>query len=68
MTSKKRSASGIQITTIILIVIYGIWEKNVQQYLSTHPEDSTLNRIDLWFILPILALLIGISAWKFFKK
>ncbi len=68
MRSKKPSISAIQITTIVLIVIYFIWEKNVQQHFRTHPEDADLSRIDLWFIVPVLVILIGISIWQFFKK
>ena len=68
MTNKKRSISSIQITTFILIVIYILWEKNVQQHFKTHPEDADFNRIDLWLILPMLAIMIAISIWQFFKK
>jgi len=68
MTDKKRNISAIQITTFILIVIYILWEKNVQQHLSSNLEDADLSRIDLWFIFPVLVIMIAISIWQFFKK
>ena len=65
---KKNRLTPIQIITIALIVVYLIWEKNVQQWIADHPEDSDLAlRADLMVILPILAVFIGISIWQYFQ-
>jgi len=67
MNRNARKLTVIQIITIVLIVVYAIWEKNVQAYAASHDTGDAL-RLDLLFILPVLAIFIGISVWQWFKN
>lgn len=58
-----------QIITIITFVIFLIWEKNIQEYLTANKLENTgETRVDLLVILPVLGVMMGISIWQFFKK
>ena len=58
-----------QICTIVLVVFYVIWEYNIQVYLVDENLDYGVEvRYDLIFIIPLLVVMIGISAWQYFKK
>ena len=59
----------IQITTILLIIAYFIWELRVWFWSKSQPESGgAIIRVDLIIIYPILLLLIIISIYQYFKK
>jgi len=59
----------IQITTIVLIIAYFIWELFVWFWIKGQPEGSgAIIRVDLIIIFPILLVLIIISLYQYFKK
>ena len=66
-TIKNKKISKIQILTGILLVLYIIWEKNMQQYIANHASE-VLPRYDLYIILPLLVILILVSVWQFIKS
>ncbi|GGG36621.1 hypothetical protein GCM10011344_41820 [Dokdonia pacifica] len=64
---KKRKLSTLQIVTIAFIVLFLIWERNIQLYLSEHDlQNSLQTRKDLFVSLPILLVLIvaSVRQWK----
>ena len=59
----------IQITTIVLIIAYFIWELLVWFWIKGQPESGgAIIRVDLILIYPILLILIIISLYQYFKK
>ena len=65
----KLKLTTAQICTLVLVVFYIIWEYNIQVYLVDENLDYGVEvRYDLIFIIPILVVMIGISAWQYFKK
>lgn len=59
----------IQITTIVLILAYLVWELLVWFWIKGQPESGgTIIRVDLIIIFPILLTLIIISLYQYFKK
>jgi len=59
----------IQITTIVLILAYFLWELLVWFWIKGQPESGgPIIRVDLIIIFPILLVLIIISLYQFFKK
>ncbi|WGK65346.1 hypothetical protein [Croceiramulus getboli] len=67
MKEKKGGWTMTQIATVVVLVLYMVWEKNVQQFAGEHPGQATL-RIDLMIILPILILLIILSALQYIRR
>ena len=66
---KRKKFTVLQIVTSIFIILYVVWEWNMQIYLVDHSLDYAIEtRYDLMFILPSLVLLIGISLWQYFKE
>lgn len=64
-----KKLTTFQIITIITFVIFLIWEKNIQEYLTANKLENTgETRVDLLVILPVLGVMMGISIWQFFKK
>ena len=64
---KKRKLSTLQIVAIAFIVLFLIWERNIQLYLSEHDlQNSLQTRKDLFVSLPILLVLIvaSVRQWK----
>ncbi len=64
---KKRKLSIVQILTIAFFVMCLIWERNIQQYLSEHGLENTLEtRKDLWVSVPVLliGIVLSIRQWK----
>ena len=60
-----------QIITILAIIVYLFYELYfVRNWIKTQPESGggAIIRVDLVLFLPILAILIGISIYQFFKK
>ncbi len=69
MIVKKQKVTLFQIITIAMIVMYLIWERNIQIYLSEHGLENTYDtRKDLVVIIPILLIMIIISLKQRFKK
>ena len=65
----KLKLTTAQICTLVLVVFYIIWEYNIQVYLVDENLDYGVEvRYDLIFIIPLLVVMIGISAWQYFKK
>jgi len=59
----------IQITTIVLILAYFLWELLVWFWIKGQPESGgAIIRVDLIIIFPILLVLIIISLYQYFKK
>ncbi|NOQ91110.1 MAG: hypothetical protein GQ552_00175 [Flavobacteriaceae bacterium] len=59
----------LQITTILLIIAYFIWELFVWFWAKGQPESSgAIIRVDLIIIFPILLVLIIVSIYQYFKK
>lgn len=64
-----KKLTTFQIITIITFVVFLIWEKNIQEYLTANKLENTgETRVDLLVILPVLGVMMGISIWQFFKK
>lgn len=64
-----KKLTTFQIITIVSFVIFLVWEKNIQDYLSANGLENTgETRVDLLIILPILGVMMGISIWQFFKR
>ena len=64
---KKRKLSTLQIVAIAFIVLFLIWDRNIQLYLSEHDlQNSLQTRKDLFVSLPILLVLIvaSVRQWK----
>ena len=60
----KRKITGVQIITIVLVVLYIVWEKNVQEHMTTNNIEMTYeNRKDLTVIIPVLLLMISLSIF-----
>jgi len=58
----------VQKVTIGLIIAYVIWEIAIRIWESnSNPEGATI-RVDLLIIYPVLAILILISIYQYFKK
>lgn len=58
-----------QIITVILLILYGIWEIYVAQWAKTEP--TPVIRVDLVIIYPILLIFILLSVlhiWRNRKK
>ncbi|WFD10358.1 hypothetical protein [Tepidibacter hydrothermalis] len=55
-----------QITTIIFLISYGIWEFYVARWAAT--ESGPIIRVDLVVIYPILILFIFLSLGQLFKR
>ena len=65
----KLKLTTAQICTLVLVVFYIIWEYNIQVYLVDENLDYGVEvRYDLILIIPLLVVMIGISAWQYFKK
>ncbi len=59
----------IQITTILLIIAYFIWELFVWFWAKEQPEGGgAIIRVDLIIIYPVLIVMIIISLVQKFKK
>ena len=59
----------IQITTILLIIAYFIWELFVWFWAKGQPEGGgAIIRVDLIVIYPVLIVMIIISLVQKFKK
>jgi hypothetical protein len=56
----------VQITTLVLLATYIIWEVVVQIWSRT--EDGPIIRADLLFIYPVLITLIAISLFQLLKR
>jgi len=54
-----------QITTIVLLMSYAIWEFYVARWVAT--ESGPIIRVDLVVIYPILILFIFLSLGQFIK-
>lgn len=64
---KKRGITITQLITIAFVVIYIVWERNIQLYLNAHNmENNFETRKDLIVIVPVLVILIimSIRQWK----
>lgn len=57
----------VQISTIVLIIAYAIWELYVQKWAASTNEDNMI-RVDLVIIYPIIIIMIIISLYQYFKK
>ena len=65
----KKKLTSLQLVTLILGVCYLVWEKNMQDYLAVNGLSNTTDtRVDLFVIVPILGVLIGIAVLQYFKK
>jgi hypothetical protein len=56
----------IQKTTIVLIIIYLIWEIIV--WFWAKKESGPIIRADLFFIYPVLGVLVIISLFQLFRR
>lgn len=56
----------IQITTILLIIAWVIWEFSVSKWAET--ESGPIIRVDLVIIIPIMLIMLLISLYQLFKK
>ncbi len=64
---KKRKLSTLQLITIAFVILFLVWERNIQIYLTEHLLENNLEtRKDLFVSLPILIVLIVVSIrqWK----
>ena len=68
MPRKSRKLTTIQIVTLIAIVAYILWEKNMREYMQTYPDIKVFKRRDLYVIIPVLVILIAISIFQFVKQ
>jgi len=58
-----------QIITVIIFVLYLVWEINMQQQLTARGLENTgETRVDLLVILPVLGVLFMVSIWQYFKN
>ena len=60
--------SFIQKITVIVWLVYFIWEFLVWEWAKDLPPYDPVIRVDLIFIYPILAFLSGISIYQLFKS
>lgn len=60
--------SFIQKITVIVWLVYFIWEFSVWEWAKDLPPYDPVIRVDLIFIYPILAFLSGISIYQLFKS
>lgn len=59
----------LQISTILLIIAYFIWELFVWFWIKGQPKNGgVIIRVDLIIIYPILLALITTSIYQYFKK
>lgn len=66
---KKYKLTLVQGLTIIFIVLYIVWERNLQLYMAEHAiENSYESRRDLTVIVPVLLTLIFISVRQWRKR
>ena len=68
---KKRKFTITQMLAVIFIVLYLVWERNIQLYLDAHDLENTFKtRKDLFVIIPLLLILIvgSIIQWRKNKK
>ncbi len=63
-----KNITKTQITTIVLIGAYFIWEFSVWLWSQTAVEYGAIIRVDLILIYPILFVLIVISIIQQIKK
>lgn len=61
-----KKLTKIQVTTVILIMIYVVWEIKVQIWAQSEPTVPI--RVDLVLILPILFLMIILSILQYLRK
>ncbi len=66
---KKYKITLVQILTIAFIILYIIWERNLQLYMiENNIENSYESRRDLTVIVPVLLTLIFISVRQWLKR
>lgn len=66
---KKYKITLVQVLTIIFIILYIVWERNLQLYMTEHAiENSYESRRDLTVIVPVLLTLIFISVRQWRKR
>lgn len=66
---KKQKITMVQVLTIAFIVLYIVWERNLQLYLSENNLENTYaSRRDLTVIIPVLLTLIFISVRQWLKR
>jgi len=58
----------VQKVTAGLIVAYVIWEIYVRVWEKTENPAGATIRVDLMLIYPVLAILVIISLYQYFKK
>jgi hypothetical protein len=59
----------VQITTVILIIAYIVWEISVQIWAKNQQgTGGAVIRVDLFIIYPLLLIFIIISLYQYFKK
>ena len=64
-----KKITKLQITTILLIITYFVWELFVWFWVKGQPESGgAIIRVDLMIIYPILLVLIIVSIYQYFKK
>ncbi len=56
-----KNLTKIQKATLLLIVLYLVWEIIVRIWASMEPPEGALIRADLIFIYPVLIIMIIIS-------
>lgn len=66
---KKYKITLVQVLTIVFIVLYIVWERNLQLYMTENAiENSYESRRDLTVIVPVLLTLIFISVRQWRKR
>ena len=59
-----KKLTGIQRVTIILILASLVWEIAVRIWMASLPAYDPVIRVDLLFIIPLLAVFITISIFQ----
>lgn len=62
-----KKITKIQFVTIILIILYSVWEVRMRIWESTLPKWDPVIRVDLVIIYPILGFLIVLSIIQIVK-
>lgn len=54
--------------TVIVLVLVLIWEYYMQQWISAQPDSSSVMRVDLFVIYPLVITLVALSLYQMFRK